>query len=52
MNKVGEKKYCQEKVRITIILGITEIGTKLPPYFIFKGNEIVTRKIRKSGSVK
>ena len=34
---------------ITVILGITAIGTKLPPYIIFKGrqNAIIQKKLEK-----
>ena len=34
---------------ITVILGITAIGTKLPPYIIFKGrqNAIIQKKSEK-----
>ena len=36
-------------MRITVILGITAIGTKLPPYIIFKGrqNAIIQKKLEK-----
>ena len=51
INKAGEKNILiktngQEKMRITVILGITAIGTKLPPYIIFKGrqNAIIQKK--------
>ena len=36
-------------MRITVILGITAIGTKLPPYIIFKGkhNAIIQKNLEK-----
>ena len=36
-------------MRITVILGIIAIGTKLPPYIIFKGrqNAIIQKKLEK-----
>ena len=36
-------------MHITVILGITAIGTKLPPYIIFKGrqNAIIQKKLEK-----
>jgi hypothetical protein len=54
INKAGDKNILiktngQEKMRITVILGISEIGTKLPPYIIFKGrpNFNYSEKLRK-----
>ena len=42
INITGDKNILiktngQEKMRITVILGMSAIGIKLPPYIIFKG---------------
>ena len=54
INKTGEQNIIiktngQEKMRITVILCITALGSKLPPYIIFKGrqNAIIRKKLEK-----